>query len=38
MRDVEGIQQSDHVAADSCLLSQARGAAVQEAGGPCPRS
>src|SRR5258708_7624041 len=35
-RDVERIQQSDHVAADGCLLSRARGGAVQEAGGSMP--
>src|SRR5947209_10848742 len=35
-RDVEGIQQSDHVAADGCLLSRARGGAVQEAGWSMP--
>src|SRR5947209_7659841 len=35
-RDGERIQQSDHVAADGCLLSRARGGAVQEAGGSMP--
>src|SRR5579864_9279671 len=35
-RDVERIQQSDHVGADGCLLSRARGGAVQEAGGSMP--
>ena len=35
-RDVERIQQSDHVGADGCLLSRARGGAVKEAGGSMP--
>src|SRR6266516_6584234 len=35
-RDVERIQQSEHVGADGCLLSRARGGAVKEAGGSMP--
>src|SRR5260370_3097815 len=35
-RDIERIQQRDHVAADGCLLSRARGGAVKEAVGSMP--
>ena len=35
-RDAERIQQSDHVGADGCLLSRARGGAVKEAGWSMP--